>query len=430
MLLLALPTPWDSSATAETTSPFQAFDAEPVDIPINAEGGDSATVNFVLEVQGLQRGLFEVDSDVADARFLATINSDYEGLQWISDTLLEWVCESAACTIAATLQIDVFTDASGVIRLRTTGGVSAGEVPQEAALEIRADDAVPGIARVYELAHSLVEYPDTGDQAPHAALDLIEYDLDDPSDEIQLVVRPILGDITLDSPSTLMAPEWAQDLIPIESSGACAPVCAGSALIRVGPSDFSNLEYQILAYSDRPGAARSLRAERTPLTSTTEIGFVTLTTTDPVVAIPITLAGDVGSTRVVADVGVRGRSSFVTLRKVGDTAFEPSVQWVTPNAADTQYELAISAPETQLGEVTTSWTVSLFSLPGANASIEVGDPVPAQFAAGELGDPAQFIELEPPPEDEGSSPPWALILGGVAVAAGGAGAYRLRSKRS
>ena len=133
---------------------------------------------------------------------------------------------------------------------------------------------------------------------------------------------------------------------------------------------------------------------------------------------------------MVADVGVRGRSSFVTLRKVGDTAFEPSEQWTAPSAADGQYELAISAPETQLGEVTTSWTVTLFTLPGATASIEVGEPGAAQFAAGELGDPAQFLDLAAPSDDEGSGPPWGFILGGVAVAAGGAGAYRYKSKSS
>ena len=293
LALFALPTPGEPSASAETTSPLREFDAEFAEIAINAQGGDSVTVSFVLEVAGLERGVLEVDPDVEDARFLATIHSDFEGLEWITDTRLEWVCESRDCTISAALQIDVFTDASGVMRIKAAGGVSSGEVPTDAVLGIRADDAVPGIARAYEVAYSLIEYPDTGDQAPHAALDLIEYDLGDPSDEIQLVVRPILGDVSLDSPSTLPAPTWARDLIPIEVSAACSPVCAGAALVRVGPSDFSNLEYQVIAYSDRPGAARSQRADRTPVPATTEIGFVTINSADPVVAIPITVSGDV-----------------------------------------------------------------------------------------------------------------------------------------
>ena len=430
MALFAAPTPGSAHAAAETTSPLRQLDADFVEITINAEGGESVTVDFVLDVVGLERGIIEIEPDAGSSRFLATVESESPGLEWVTDTRLEWACESADCDIAASLRIDVFTDTAGVIRINASGGVAADEVPVDAVLDIIADDATPGLARVYELAHSLLEYPDTGDQAPHAALDLIEYDLGDPSDEIQLVVRPILGEISLDNPPPLDAPTWAQGLIPIEFSGVCSPVCSGSAIIRVGPSDFSNLEYQVLAYSDRPGAARSLSADRTPIAATTEIGFVTLTGDEPVLAIPITLSGDVESTRVVADVGVRGRSSFVTLRQVGDTSFEPETQWATPGAGETQYELAISAPETQLGDVTTSWTISLFTLPGATASIEVGEPGPAQFAAGELGDPGQYLELTPPSEDDGSGAPWALLLGGAAVAAGGAGAYRYKKKRS
>lgn len=429
--LFATPTGNSPRAAADTTSPLRQFDAEFQEIVINAEGGESVTVDFVLTVRGLERGIIEVDAEAGDSRFLTTVTSDFEGMQWITDTRVEWSCDSATCDIPATLRFDLFTDTSGIVRVNASGGVSADEVPVDAVLDIVADDAMTGVARVYELEHSLIEYPDTGDQAPHSAVDLIEYDLGNPSDEIQLVVRPVLGAVALDSPSTLPTPAWAQALIPMEASGACVPNCAGSALVRVGPSDFSNLEYQVLAYSDRPGAARTLRATRKPLAATTEIGFVTLTPDQPVVAIPITLSGDVESTRLMADVGVRGRSSFVTLRPVGDTSFEPEVQWASPRAGETQYELAISSPDTQLGDVTISWTVSLFTLPGAMASIEVGEPGPAQFAAGELGDPAQFIDLTSPGEGPGSGPPWALILGGAAVAAaGGAGALRYRSRRS
>ncbi len=200
--------------------------------------------------------------------------------------------------------------------------------------------------------------------------------------------------------------------------------------MRLGPSDFSNLEYQVIAYSERPGVGGTAAATRNVARAVTEIGFITMTPERPVAAIPITVSGDLSSSRIMADVGVRGRSSHVKLRAVGDASFEPATRWLAPLPGESQFELAISSPDTQSGDVRISWVVSLFTIPdtAAPATIEVGEAVAAQFTPGATGDPALFESLLTDADSgSGSGLLWGLLAVGV-VGVGGFGIYRYRAR--
>lgn len=412
----------------ETIAPFADFTATPVPVAIDIERGQGVEVNLTLDVRALDAGSILIESDLGDSRFLASVASDHQDVEQSGNSRIDWTCDATECSIAATVRVDAFTDLRGEIFITAYGGPSSGDLAPDAAAAIIAGDATVGFAKTHELAHSLLEYPDTGDQAPHGGLELIEYDLGDPSDAIELVIRPLLGEITIEDGGSGAPPQWATGLIPLAQSELCKPACAGSTIVQMGPADFSNLEYQLLAYSDRAGAGASATATRTPASAITEIGFVTMTADLPVAAIPITVMGDPDRLRIMGDVGVRGRGSFVNMRPVGETAFEPAASWIAPQVGVTDYELAISTPDTQAGDVELSWTIALFELPGdtpAAATIAVGDVAAAAFTVGAAGDPAEFASGD---GGGGSAVPWG-IAGLALVGAAGYGGYRYRSKR-
>lgn len=429
--LIAFPNSLGSEEdVAETVAPFQDLTATPVAVAVNLESGEGVEVNVTLDVRSMEGGILFVEPDLGDGRFLLTLTSPFQDIQQTANNRLDWLCDLTECSITATARIDAFTDLSGEVFVSASGGMASGELPADAAATVRVGDAAVGRAKAYELVYSFLGYPDNSDQAPHAGLDVVDYDLGDPSDEIELVVRPLLGEIGLEGGGSGTTPSWAQNVIPIVSSTTCAPSCGGRALIQMGPSDFSNLEYQIIAYSERPGAGATANADRTAATATTEIGFVTATPDDPVTAIPITLTGNVEQTRLMGDVGVRGRSSFVNLRPAGDPTFEPATNWIVPTTGETDFELAISTPDAQGGEVEISWTITLFEIPSdspTTASIQVGSATQATFAAGQTGDPSEFEPI--PGTSDGSGFPLPLALAGLGVVGlGGYGAYRYSSR--
>lgn len=94
--IFATPVPGASETQSDPTDPFMAVEAGALSVAINAEGGESVTVDLVVQVQELERGVLEVSSEL-DGRFLARIESDYQQIQRLGDERVEWTCPEGTC---------------------------------------------------------------------------------------------------------------------------------------------------------------------------------------------------------------------------------------------------------------------------------------------------------------------------------------------
>ena len=423
--LIAGVAPWAIAQNTDTVPQYEELSAELLRVPVTLSAGQGLEVTVTLDSRSLVAGRLDGRWESGgDGRVLLTGETAWESAAWIDDSFLSWQCAETECEVTAEFRLDALTDVAGEIAFNAHGRATADTLPPDAALATAADEPQLGPAATVELVYTFVEHDELDSGLPAAALIAIEYDLGDPSDDIELAVRPMLGNVTIDGEDSPPPIEWAQGL-GLANTATCPGDCRGTALVRLGPSQFTDLEYQILAHSDRPGVAALATASAVTVPATRHSGIVMLTADDPVLAIPITVSGSGEGLRLLGAASANGEPIDFTLRRPGEASFEPAAAWVEPEPGAAGYELAISAAAARSDDVTVSWVIALYDLSEpASAALTIGDPAATGFVTGATGDPNRNPI---PPE---SVPPWALFAGLLVAGAGGAALYRRRSRSS